>query len=306
MAPTKAYLEKAQHAEKLLSLNPNLTPQELYEATGVSETSARRIKKAFARNVTISKNETEDLTDDNALPVDFQESPQPVGDEPTHESIVAHGKKLLRGMLGMRDETEEKKSVTPQPVQAKLTKQQQTFVNNFSPIVSYGFIIISAWCWSKAAGPEYVILQPSDDIAQKITEPLVRIFARHNSFVQSMSPDQIDVGQCIFALFAYVHSSWSMYQQMKAEKQKEEEIEPRYQDGYGGVAPTEERLNGTSNRRYDVQQNAPNVAKYGDDGRNGNVEYSNLTPKQEAERQALSRLSQLDFESRARRSGRFQ
>lgn len=315
MSATTAYKEKAQHVENLLRVNSNLTEEELAEASGISVTSARRIKKAFGRGVSMGDLAPDETSgDDSALPMDFEESPHPIGDEPEQKNIVQEGLKKIRATLGMTspDEKAQQEQTTKTPVAVKLTKRQQEFVKNFAPILAAGFTMSMAWVWGHV-GAEYTALAPDEETSRKICEPLVRIYARHSTFVSSMSPDQIDIFESAFALIAYGHMSYMQYQRIRSEKEaNQHEYERTYEHGYMGEAEARvngrERANGnhTAGRNAFFESLTRADETNGESVRNERIEHSNLTAKQQAEQAALSRLSELDYQSRLRRSGNVQ
>lgn len=233
--------------------------------------------------------------------LDFEEAPVVV----EKKGVVDSALNSLKGMLGIADKKEAK---TPQPVfTAKLDAKRQQFVDSFSPTLSLAFMGVASYLWGRIDA-DYSGLAPDEDVAAKIVTPLLRIYARHANFMTDINPDMADAGASIFALVAYVHVSLKMYQIIK--KEKEEADENRDELGSRrGFRPGDVDQKGTGNAS---DRPAPVRGRSrGDDNSNGtdggypsSLDSLNLPPKEAAQYQALSRLSELDYLSRARRSGR--
>ena len=54
------------------------------------------------------------------------------------------------------------------------------------------------------AGPEYELLAPSQELAYKIVLPAARVFARHSKVVSEISPDYLDISECLVAVSEYI------------------------------------------------------------------------------------------------------
>jgi hypothetical protein len=241
--------------------------------------------------------------EETATPLDFQESPVPIDDK--KKSIVDQGLDSIKGMLGIKDVKGEKK-VAP-PLTAKLDPKRQAFVDNVTPAIALGFTIVASAWWQRI-GPEYKSLAPDEEDATRIVAPLVRIYARHATFLTEINPDWADAGASLFAFVAYVYTSLGLYQKIKEEK---EAAEHEQQGTYGY---REYRSNGASaeNGAYysgsgyaDVSGASQN--NVGGSSQNGwtsqTIGRVDLTSKEQRQFEALSRLAQLDYASRARRSG---
>ena len=309
---------KIPHATKQLALaklREGLSRKEVSDLTGVSTRTIERWQAAMtkkpakpARNAppATPPADTPAPAPQNGAAVDFEASPAPVEDEKEQKSIVDQGLDTIKGLLGMGD-----KQDTPAVVTAKLDPKRQQFVDSITPIAGLGFITVAGIVWYRI-GPEYKMLAPDEPTAQRIVEPLLRIYARHASFLAEVNPDVADVGASLVALVGYVHVSLSLYQKIKEEQQAFDEQNGAgayraYRTGASVVGG--ENGAGHQNGRYaDVSRASENHA--GPAGQNGGHTGANgggtLSPKEQRQFEALSLLAQRDYESRARRSGQFQ
>lgn len=236
--------------------------------------------------------------------LDFEESPAPPGKKNAVDSAWAS----LKGMLGIADKGTEK--AAPPVLSAKLDAKRQQFVDAATPTLSLAFMALASWLWAQVE-PDYSgMLAPDEKTAQRIVEPLLRVYARHANFLTDVSPDVADIGASMFAIVGYINASYRLYRQIKEEEQHEES--PANGNTSNGrwrayrPAPTENGTGNTSHRQPDVhgasrQHGSGNGANGRDTG-----DISGLTLSEQEARQyaALSRLSQLDYNHRARRSGR--
>lgn len=288
---------------------PNLSMRELANLTGLSHSTVERTLKKLAQDERtgtppkVNKRVEPDVSplpqeDDVKPSLDFTDTPTPIEDE---RGLVDRGMDALKGMLGLGDK--DKNKSTPPPLTEKLDAKRQAFVNHISPIVALAFMLAAGAIW-KRIGPEYAILAPDDETALKIVEPLVRIYARHQSYLAELNPDQMDLGACLFALFGYVTTSLRMYQHIKQEKEayesgfREYRAEPTAENGIDGAGRryADGRSDAASNNHGNASREAPGA----------NQPPPNLTEKERREYEALSVLRDRDFASRARRSGQFQ
>src|SRR5260221_390970 len=207
-------------------LREGLTPKEVADLTGVSTRTLERWRgKTAGKTATPGRtaapkqqapvdaqNAPQDGDDKTTL--DFEDSPAPV----ERKGVVDSAMSSLKGMLGIADKNDDTKA---QPVfSAKLDAKRQNFVSSASPTISLAFMAIASWLWGRI-GPEYRVLAPDDTTAQRIVDPLLRIYARHASLMTDVNPDVADVGASMFALVGYVHVSLKLYQQIKLENEEE-------------------------------------------------------------------------------------
>lgn len=293
-------------------LSAGLSNKEVAELTGLSLRSIGRMKSILegrsavpARNARIVQEEQTSANDEphTGTTLDFEESPAPVEKKSAVDSAMAS----LKGMLGIKD---EKAAKSPPIVSAKLDAKKQAFVDAASPTLALGLMSLATWMWGRI-GPEYSQLAPDEKVAQRIVEPLLRVYARHADFLTDINPDVADIGASLFALVGYVHVSLGLYQQIKQEKLD-------YEQGYSqdenisgirrrtATTESEDRVGNASRGYAPVQR-----AGYGNAGTNGGnartanaVNQPNLTDKEARQHAALSRLSELDYLSRSRRSGK--
>lgn len=283
----------------LQKLRDGLSPKEVADLTGVSVTSLKswRAKMGIGAGnsgqippVTPAAKDTEEKTT-----LDFEESPSPV----EKKTIVDSAFSSLKGMLGISDEKKPSPIIT-----AKLDAKRQAFVDAATPTLSLAAIALATYMWGRI-GPEYGALAPDEKVSQRIVEPLLRVYARHASFLTDINPDIADIGASMFALVGYVHVSMGMYQHIKKEVEdnEQESNNPR-----NHTNPTRHE-SGTSNpddRPTPIQRRrrTDDSVNGGDGGYTNDVNSTHLPEKEWRQYQALSRLSQLDFEHRARRSNR--
>jgi hypothetical protein len=148
-----------------------------------------------------------------------------------------------------------------------------------------------------------VILAPSEEVAEKIVAPLMRIYARTSKIAASLNPNHTDAAASLAALVGYAWTAITLYQQIKEEK----ELAATNGTSTNGLRPLD-----TNETRHGGQDNGRNASRSnsGVNGAvaqsNGNAGDSHLNTLSDAERRAYEKLSQLrqrDFESRSRRSG---
>lgn len=306
--PTK--VSNATKRAALEKLREGLTTKETAKLTGVSLRTVDRWKAALGQSS--AKPSSTPITPkpvENVAPVDehkttlldFEDAPAPI----EKKSVVSEALTSLKGMLGIADKKEAK---TTAPVfTAKLDAKRQQFVDSFSPTLSLAFMGIASYLWGRIDA-DYSGLAPDDEVASKIVTPWLRIYARHADFLADINPDHVDAGASLFALFAYVNVSLKMYGIIKKEKEENEQNQDELgsrrdyrrsdvdQKGPGNASDRPVDVRGRS--RGDGQEHG------GHDGDRGSINSLNLAPKEQAQYQALSRLSELDYLSRARRSGR--
>jgi len=260
--------------------------------------------------------ETREESTDGVL--DFEPSPAPI----VEQSIVERGMASLKKMLGIAD-TPKTQATPPQtPLSGKLNAKQQNFVDATTPTLALLFMTLATWLWGRI-GSEYVALAPSDAVASQIVKPILRIWARHQTFLVEINPDMADVGASLLALVAYVHVSLRAYQEIK------EDIEYGHSDTYtdernglpytrayrgggqpatnGANAPQQQSSTGdTGDRPAHVPGRGRGNAHpaHGNAGHAAPLGGNDITDAEQRQHQALLRLSEMDYLHRARRSGR--
>lgn len=239
------------------------------------------------------------IGDDQAL-FDVEDAPEGMFNGQDSDSALA---KVFK-KLGLKGEVHDKE---PRALpSAKLTKAQQSMYDSFAPLAIQGFVVVVGWSWG-LLGEDYRVLAPSEEVAEKIIAPLMRIYARTSKIAASLNPNHTDAAASLAALIGYVWSSYGMYKQIKQEKQEyadENTVSERFTAIRPSHAP-ESRDDGEDARRNAAE--AGNANGRAAPRRNGNQEHGvDLSKLTESERRAyeeLSRLRDLDFASRARRSG---
>jgi hypothetical protein len=301
------FVKKKALALKLLQDKPGLSIRDLQNLSGLSYSSAQRVRANATQGVSkepVPQVEPLQKPETPTSSLDFQESPVPIDDK--KKSIVDQGLDSIKGMLGIKDVKGEKKAAPP--LTAKLDPKRQAFVDNVTPTIALGFIIM-AGAWWQRIGPEYKALTPDEEAATRIVAPLVRIYARHATFLTEINPDWADAGASLFAFVAYVYTSLGLYQKIKEEKEAANEQQGTY--GY------REYRNGASaeNGAYHASSGYADVSGAGENNVGGSsengrapqgVSRAHLAPKEQRQFEALSRLSELDYASRTRRSGYIQ
>lgn len=221
----------------------------------------------------------------------------PQAEPDSKEGIV----KQTLGKLGL--------NTTPStdPPQAKLNRKQQELYDGISPIAMNVFITIATWGWS-LAGPECSVLAPSDDVAAKIVQPLVRIYARMQKDGTPINPNYIDIAASLSALIGYAYTSTSLFIAYRRGELDIEQGPQTHEYEQPPIVAREARASRYSNGEAGItrrQQNPPNDETSGvHAGDSGSQPKQSLSIQQQYQRDALLRLTQIDFESRARRSGR--
>lgn len=297
-------------------LGEGLSAKEVAELTGVSLRSVERMIVGLGVNKTAPPPRTANAgTTTSTAPVapvgrqeepgtlEFEESPAPV----EQKSLVDTALGSLKNMLGISDQ--EKPKTPKTPLSGKLDAKRTAFVEAVSPTLALAVIAIAGWMWSHQ-GADYVLLAPDEEVATRIVTPLLRVYARHASFLTDISPDMADVGASLLALVGYVHVSLGLYQQIKQEEyeREQEEFDPQSRRAYragGTAAQSESGARRTWRGSAPVQRASNGTAQSNDshDGHSASVNQLNLSDKEARQYAALSRLSQLDFDHRARRSG---
>ena len=297
----------------LQKLRDGLSNKEVADLTGLSPRSIGRLKASLNGKSAVpsggaqpgkaappAQEDKPQTGNEEKTTIDFEDSPAPV----EKKNVVDSALSSLKGMLGIADKKDEKAA---QPVfSAKLDARRQQFVDSAAPTLSLAFMALASWMWGRI-GPEYSVLAPDEKVAERIVTPLLRIYARHANFMTDVNPDVADVGASMFALVGYVHVSLKLYQEIKAQKEADDE---GGQTGAGrgwrvyGPDATEGRAGDQGDRYADVQRaSGGNGSINGNNGGYpGGVNLPHLTDKEQRQFEALSRLSQLDYQHRARRS----
>lgn len=320
MSRSRAYQAKKNQVLALKRQRPELTERELANLVSMSKTSIHNMLANSGQNHAQKTGRDQKSNRDqpgqpvvsdqvvtnadqlpNQIGIEFEDSPAPVEAKGLVDSAFAS----LKSMLGISDKQEAKKP--PLPLSAKLDAKQQKFVDAVSPTLALAFMSIAAYLWGRI-GPEYAALAPDENVARQIIEPLLRVYARHADFLIDVNPDVADIGASVFALVGYVHVSLSLYQKIKQEEQEyEEQCHTRESRHRAATATASENGTGNAGRGHaDVfRSNGSNGASNGSNGRGTvGVDIASLSDKEARQHAALSRLAELDYQHRARRSMR--
>lgn len=206
--------------------------------------------------------------------------------------------------LGLKGESNEEKEYKAVP-SAKLTKAQQSLYDSFAPLAIQAFIVVAGWSWSLLDKEYGEVLAPSEEVAEKIIAPLMRIYARSSEIGTSLNPNHIDGAASMAALIGYVWSSYSAYKLLKQEKA---ENEPGITASHNGPRPlnANQSRHGSEDDGRDANRAASSVrratAQSNGNGQPG-VDLSSLSESERRAYEKLSVLRERDYQSRARRSG---
>lgn len=304
MATKKELAKKKAHAEQILATKPETTVRALMNLTGLSQSTAGRVKQSYSHGklsgtttttkpVTSSEIPLVSDEDDGPATLDFEESP--IATNAKNPVDAAWGS--LKSMLGIK--TEGAPKAKPM-ISAKLDARKQQFVDAATPTLSLALIALATYLWSRI-DPIYGELAPDEAVAQRIVEPLCRVYARHASFLTDINPDLADVGASIFALVGYVHVSMKMYTVIKQEREQDDQGN-RDRSRFESENGSRDQSSGQSAVRRDYRQDAEAPGRNG--GTVGDLSLAHLTDKEQRQHAALSRLAELDYQHRARRAGR--
>lgn len=206
------------------------------------------------------------------------------------------------GLQSSSDSSEPKK----QPA-LKLNARQRQFCETFTPMAA-GVLVLSFTFGYSKINEAYRALAPSEEVATNIVAPLIRIYARQAKFVNSVNPNYIDAAASFTALIGYIVSTYRMYQQIKSGAWDEEAVE-EYEDYYNDEPVTRESRNsGANNGRENLSKPATQNIHAVPGGTRNNTDHDSkhdLTDAQRYQFEKLSLLRKRDFDSRARRSGRY-
>lgn len=296
---------------------PQLSSRELANLTGLSQSTIERTLKKMSQderkdslhqaNITIPSDESpihQTQDDEDKTTLDFEESPEPV----EQRGLVDSAFHSLKGMLGISEKPVS--AGFSVALSAKLDAKRQKFVDAVSPTLALAAISIAAYLWGRI-GPEYAALAPDENVARQIVEPLLRVYARHANFLVDVNPDVADIGASVLALVGYINVSLSLYQQIKLD-QEEQDYEEQGNSRESRIrrrSTTHQSENGTGNTgrgHADVRRpDGPDDPGSRQNGRSSRgVDQIALTDKEARQHAALSRLSELDYQHRARRSMR--
>ena len=298
----------------LQKLRDGLSNKEVADLTGLSPRSIGRLKASLNGKSAVpsggaqpgkaappAQEDKPQTGNEEKTTIDFEDSPAPV----EKKNVVDSALSSLKGMLGIADKKDDKAA---QPAfSPPLDARRKQFVESAAPTASLAFMALAAWLWGRI-GPEYSVLAPDEKVAERIVTPLLRIYARHANFMTDVNPDVADVGTSMFALVGYVHVSLKLYQEIKAQKEADDEGGQTGANGRGwrvyGPDAAEGGAGNEGNRHAPLQRaSGGNGSVNGtNDGYPGSINRPDLTDKEARQYAALSRLSQLDYQHRARRS----
>lgn len=204
----------------------------------------------------------------------------------------------FKRMVGIEQPLDsDKKKALARP----LNKQQLTFVDNVTPILAGGVHKSTGWAWQRVGQHEaYGMCAADMEISTRIVEPLVRIYARTAKFTASLDPNTADLAASLLALGSYVFVSMQMFDLVRARLAEQEEgqhggnFTHSYENGYGGANGRQPSPSASSDAAD--QQVQPGTAAFNP---------GNLSERERASFEALSRLRERDIAARTRRSGQF-
>jgi hypothetical protein len=291
-------------------LRDGLSNKEVAELTGLSMRSIGRMKSVLdgksampARNARIAQEVGATAGDEphtGTTILDFEESPAPV----EKKSVVDSALDSLKSMLGITDKPAEKKNAAP--VAAKLDAKRQQFVDAVAPTAALAAMGIAAWMWSRIDN-DLKFLAPDEATAQRIMEPLLRVYARHANFLADINPDVADIGASLLALGGYVRVSLALYREIKERDYEDFEEETGFRRGRFATAASTQPEDGAGDESSGStpvrrQYRQSNKSSGGTSGNGRGVDRVALSDKEAAQYAALSRLSMLDYQHRARRA----
>jgi hypothetical protein len=181
-------------------------------------------------------------------------------------------------------------------VYRKLTKAQKDFCDDATPIAVGLFVLVSGWIWG-LAGEEYEFLAPTETVANAIIAPLIRVYIRNAKEGTSINPNALDILASATALVGYIKTSSQLYAAIKRG-----ELVDASATGFN--AQTED-IGDAGNYRSPYLGTPQTESDHAYSASVGNARqptYDNLTERERRQREALARLSSLDFEHRRRRS----
>lgn len=299
-----------------LKANPKASITDIENLFGLSKGTAQRLRAKFTQNTLNGTPNQPKPETTQSIPeapkvekstpaLDFEPSPAP----PDKKGGVEGAWQSLKGMLGLSD---EKKPATT--LSAKLNEKQQLFVDSATPTLSLAFIALATYLWNQASGNPDIgtLLAPDEKTAQRIVEPLLRIYARHASFLTDINPDVADAGAAMFALFGYVNASMKLYQHIKEQENEQAQNGNGNGVGRGGnwrdyrPATAENGASHAGSGLADVHgaSGANGSGNGANGGHPGSIPVPHLSDEEARQYAALSRLSAMDYQYRARRSGR--
>lgn len=272
---------------------------------------------------------TMDVTEHNVQPPPtFTVAPPPPNTIPVPDKESAIARFRKKTGFGTTPEPERvsppprgkgKTSAKSEPVLPSpgLSEDKLKFVDGTSGLLSEVMVAVMVWIFTIPGG-EFSVLAPGYEEARAIIEPLLRIYARHSKLVKEISPDYTDLAAAITALAGYVHVSYLLLDNIRKDKEANggqvtlQHIRPDYRTNgeYSGESRgyTTESQAGpgyNNNGRTPVHEpaevyNEPAKGR----GYAAPKPPDDLTPEQRRNYESLQRLSQRDYENRARRSGR--
>jgi len=176
-----------------------------------------------------------------------------------------------------------------------MTPEKDKFVRSSSHMIALVLSSVMTWVFS-VSGVEYGVLAPSEEEAERIVTPFMRIYARHSKLVSTISPDYEDAVEGLTAISGYISVSMQMLQIIREDKAKND----------GRISKAQVRPSFKSARQDDIRgYTATGNEHVENNGSTDAVDTSNLTDEQRYNRDMLRQLTERDIQYRARRSGRF-
>lgn len=176
-----------------------------------------------------------------------------------------------------------------------MTQEKDHFVHTVGQLGAQMVSALMGWVFS-IPGWEYSVLAPHAEEAQRIIEPLLRIYARHSKVVGNITPDMNDIIESLTALSGYALVSTQMLAMIKEDKARNNgqvTTQSQVRPSFTTTRPDDIRRN-TSNGYQPVEDSAPADTQFTRD----------LTDDERRNYEALLVLTERDYQYRARRSGR--
>ncbi len=181
-----------------------------------------------------------------------------------------------------------------------ITPEKERFVQGGSKIASTIFSSVFMWAFAIVGGIEYSELAPTQDEAQKIIAPFMRVWARHSKIVATISPDADDISEGLGALSQYLNHTMYILEQIREDKK----LYGRSYTGQTRTSNTGDRP--ATNGRYatDASGATSDSTEPTEADVTGRIDTSTLTEEQRYNYEQLRLLGQRDLAARKRRSGR--
>lgn len=201
----------------------------------------------------------------------------------------------ILGALGLSKQPSQPGKKVP----IHLTKKQQEFVDNVTPLGSSALIASFAWAWGRLGEP-YRQCAPDEAVSIRIVEPLIRIYARQAKFIESLDPNTADWLASLSATVGYGLTSLTMFDMITAQLREQEEM----QNGRGFARTYESGYSSANNGRADTVSSHDATGQQAQPGATA-FNPGNLSERERLSYEKLSALRNRDIAARARRSGQY-